>query len=142
MVETLTDRLRKLKGRMSLADFGQIGGASAQAADKWLKGGNVTDQRLAKIAKHFNVSVQWLRYGDAASKGDPSGAALEIALAFDKLSPAMQSSVRTLIFAIASSHSVARWLMIEEPKGDGYRAWERAVERAYEAEMKQLQLNL
>ena len=67
--------------------------------------------------------------------------AFEVARAFMKLSPAMRSSVRTIVFSMASAHSVARWLMIEPPKGDGYAAWEKAIQSAYDAEVKQMQLD-
>lgn len=89
-------------------------------------------------------SAAALEYGTKGADATPasvSPAAMDLARAFDKLSPALQSSIRNMVFTIASAQSVARWLIIEPPKGDGYVAWERAVERAYEAEMKQAKLD-
>ena len=68
MVEPLSERLKQIKGDMSLAAFGELAGVSAQAADKWLKGGNVTDKNLALIAEKCGVTLQWLRYGNAPRK--------------------------------------------------------------------------
>lgn len=75
MVESLTDRLRKLKGEMSLAAFGELAGVSAQAAKKWMDGGNVADKHLSKIAGAKGVSLHWLRYGDESRKPEPESAA-------------------------------------------------------------------
>lgn len=66
----------------------------------------------------------------------------EVARAFLKLSPALQSSVRTLIYSMASAQAVARWLVIEPPKTAGYSAWEKAIQSAYDAEIKQLKLDI
>lgn len=83
---------------------------------------------------------------EALDEGSPRQAKLtddaaEVARAFMKLSPAMRASVRTIVFSMASAHSVARWLMIEPPKADGYAAWEKAIQSAYDAEVKQMKLD-
>lgn len=92
MVEPLADRLKQIKGSMSLSDFGELAGVSAQAADKWLKGGNVTDKNLAVLAEKCGVTVQWLRYGNAPRKpgsakdlGDLTAEAAEVARAWMRL---------------------------------------------------------
>lgn len=92
MVDSLAARLRQIKGEMSLADFGDLAGVSAQAADKWLKGGNVTDKNLAALADKCGVTVQWLRYGNAIRKpgspkdsGDLTNEAVEVARAWMRL---------------------------------------------------------
>lgn len=92
MVESLADRLRQIKGTMSLADFGELAGVSAQAADKWLKGGNVTDKNLTALAEKCGVTVQWLRYGNSPRKpgaaketADLTAEAIEVARAWMRL---------------------------------------------------------
>lgn len=127
--------LEDKKGEMSRR---YIAGMAKPRHDKMLK--------LARLLKMSSAAA--LEYGDFAAatsalpSADLSVDALEIAKAFEKLSTPLQASVRTMVFAMASAQSVAPWLAIGAPRTDGYAAWEKAIEKAYQAEIKQLQLNL
>jgi transcriptional regulator with XRE-family HTH domain len=79
MVETMADRLRQLKGRMSYEDFGALAGVSAQAVQKWMSGGNVTDKNLLQLVAHEpfksrGVTVEWIRYGISVVAAEPAPA--------------------------------------------------------------------
>lgn len=64
----MSDRLRELKGAMSYEAFGALAGVSAQAVQKWMAGGNATDDTLERLVsnepyKSRGVTVEWIRYG-------------------------------------------------------------------------------
>lgn len=64
----MADRLKLLKGSMSLEEFAAHAGVSKQAVQKWLNGGDATDDNLAKLLsnerfKSQGATVQWVRYG-------------------------------------------------------------------------------
>lgn len=125
-------------------------GISQQAVNKLVLRGRVGSRFTPQIAAACGVSADWLATGkgpmEAREDAVPFTAkitdeAAEVARAYMKLSPALKASIKTMIFSMASAQSVARWLLIEAPKGDGYSAWEKAIQSAYDAEVKQMKLD-
>lgn len=138
------------KFRVPVAAIAQAAGVSKQAVYEWESGDtkSLKGDNLLAVARVLGVDANWLSTGRGPMVGDSRGGvteiagdAAEVARAYMKLSPALKGSVRTMIFTMASAHTVAKWLMIEPPKGDGYEAWERKIQAAYEAEIKQLKLD-
>ena len=135
---TKQDVMRVLDDKKGEMSRRYIAGMAKPRHDKMLK--------LARLLKMASAAA--LEYGDVGNVTAPPAAAqlsldaLDIAGAYEKLSPTLQTSVRTMVFAMASAHSVAPWLAIGAPRADGYAAWEKAIEKAYQTELKQLQLNL
>lgn len=145
MVEKMAGRLRQLKGDMSLAAFGEIAGVSSTSAMKWLKGGNVKDEHLEKIAAHFRdrgITVHWLRYGGRVGEESEldnfSPLALDVAKRWMALSPDRQEWFRDLIFTMSFVEERFPAMRKGRPRGEHYTALERAIER----DMRQLKLNL
>lgn len=65
----MADRLREMKGAMSYEAFGALAGVSAQAVQKWMTGGNVTDEKLERLIasepfRNRGFTVEWVRYGN------------------------------------------------------------------------------
>lgn len=147
----LKDRLSDLKkDGIDVAVVAKACGVSKQAVYQWMNGSSrsLKGDNLVAVARVLRVDPGWLSTGKGQMVSEEGAVfeaispdALEIAQAWMKLSPALRASVRTMVFSMAAAHSVARWLVIEAPKGDGYQAWERAVENAYKAEMKQMKLD-
>jgi phage repressor protein C with HTH and peptisase S24 domain len=70
--QTMGDRLRELMGDLSYEAFGELAGVSAQAVQKWLNGGNITDRSLERLLRHEpyrsrGVTKEWVRYGATPS---------------------------------------------------------------------------
>lgn len=58
--------------RLTLADIGELaGGATAQAVAKWLKGGDISEEKLRALADNTGLPLAWWRYGQS---GDTFGA--------------------------------------------------------------------
>lgn len=73
MVETMADRLRELMGEMTYEEFGELAGVSAQAVQKWMNGGNISDKNLDALLKHppfkkRRATKEWVRYGAGATQ--------------------------------------------------------------------------
>lgn len=139
--------------KVDVADIARAAGVSKQAVYQWENGETKTlkGDNLLAVARALGVDATWLSTGKGPMTAEEpapdyakpiSGEAFDVAVAYMKLSPALQSSVRTIIFSMASAHSIAKWLKIEAPKSDGYGAWECAVQAAYDVEIKQLKLDL
>lgn len=153
MVDSLTDRLRKLKGEASLAAFGDLAGVSAQAAKKWMDGGNVADKHLAKIAAAKGVSLHWLRYGDEARKPAPASAselsaeAIEIARAWMRLPDYKRKGYAQGIMVDAAVVEVfpeiERAMRLAATAADpAYHKFTERFSRARETMKRQLELDL
>lgn len=141
----MADRLRQLKGEMSLDEFGALAGVSATSAMKWLKGGNVKDANLEKLVakepfKSRGVTIEWIRYGDAGKgqKVDLSLMAQDIAQRWMGLSSDRQDWFRDLIFTMHFMETRFPAMRKGRPKGEHYSGFESAVER----EMRQLKLEI
>lgn len=133
------------------AEIAERAGTTQQVVSAIIRRGSTRSTYTAQLAKACGVSPDWLATGkgtmltEAREPATPyalTPEARELAVAWDKLSPPLQSAVRTLVFSMASAQTVARWLVIEPPKSDGYAAWEDAIQRAYNDEIKQLKLDL
>lgn len=66
MVNTFIENLLRLKyeHRESWAKIGEHAGVSAQAAHKWSKGGNISEEQLNKLAAHYGITPSQLKYGE------------------------------------------------------------------------------
>lgn len=146
------DRLRKAieHSKLNQSQVAEKAGTTQQVVSAILNRGSEGSTYTAQLAKACGVSPDWLARGQGpmvaaqeviAYEAIP-GEAGEVAAAYMKLSPAMRESVRTVIFSMASAHSVLPWLVIEPPKGDGYAAWEKAIQDAYERDTRQRKLAL
>jgi transcriptional regulator with XRE-family HTH domain len=151
MVEKMAQRLKQLMNSESLSyeKFGEIAGVSAQAVMKWLKGGEVKEANVEKIARHYKVTPMWIRYGDiaAGSAGEPRAAyggkalpdiALDIASRWVALSAERQESFRDMLFTTHWMEQRFPVMRKGRPKGERYEAWETAIEK----EVRQLKLKL
>lgn len=146
----IKERLEELEDEVDVADVAKACGVSKQAVYQWISGSSksLKGDNLVAVAKVLRVDPGWLSTGKGMAAQEEQApydvitpAAKEVAQAWMKLPPALQSSLRTMIFSSAAAHSVARWLVIDAPKGDGYQAWERAIENAYKAEVRQMKLD-
>lgn len=70
-MSTLAERVREAIGRdvaaevsRKLASIGVV--VSYQAVHKWLRGGNISDEKIAALAQVYGVSEAWLKYGTGA----------------------------------------------------------------------------
>lgn len=142
MVDSMARRLKELKDREGLShdSFGEIAGVSAQSVSKWLKGGDVEERNLAKIAKYFKVEPAWIRYGITAALdgNDLPHLARGVAERWAELSAERQEWFRDLIFTV---HWMERRFPVMKkgrPRGESYGAWEAAMDR----EVRQLKLKL
>lgn len=152
-MSTYAKRLLKAieHSRQTQAAVAKAAGTTQQVISGIITRNSAHSGYTAQIAHVCGVSPYWLATGKGtmlglrepvAGYGEPlSKEAEDIARAWMKLSPPLAASVRTMIFHMASAHSVAKWLMIEPPKNHGYAAWEEAIQRAYDAEIKQQRLN-
>lgn len=150
MVETMADRLRQLKGEMSLEQFGALAGVSATSAMKWLKGGNVKDATLKRLLSHEpfrgrGITVEWIRYGsqglgleEPATSGTAglSVLAIDIARKWMRLSEDRQEWFRDLIFTMHFVEKRFPAMRKGRPKGESYTN----LEAAFERDMQQLLL--
>lgn len=77
MVNIFIENLLKLKydNRESWFKVGEAAGVTAQAAHKWSKGGNISEEQLNKLAAHYGMSPSQLKYGQD-SLGDAERALL------------------------------------------------------------------
>lgn len=139
------------KFKVPVTAIAKAAGVTKQAVYQWESGDtkSLKGDNLLAVARVLGVDANWLSTGRGPMIADSGGVlmelgsdAAEIARAYMKLSPALKASVRTLVFSMASAHSVARWLMIEPPRGDGYEVWEKKIQAAYDAEIRQLKLDL
>lgn len=66
MAKLFIENLLRLRydNRESWAKVGEAAGVSAQAAHKWSKGGNISDEQLNKLAAHYGLSPSQLKYGE------------------------------------------------------------------------------
>jgi transcriptional regulator with XRE-family HTH domain len=147
--ETMADRLKELKGNMSLEKFGALAGVSSTSAMKWLKGGDVKDSTLRKLIAHEpykgrGITVEWIRYGDSAMESRATAAAglsmmaIDIASRWMALSEERQDWFRDLIFTMHFMEVRFPAMRKGRPKGEHYRGFETAVEK----EMRQMKLKL
>lgn len=138
---------------MSLAAFGELAGVSAQAAKKWMDGGNVSDRHLARIAEKKGVSIHWLRYGDEAVKPAPalshtlSPEAVEVARAWMRLPPYKQRGYAQGIMVDAAVVEVfpeiERAMRIAATASDpAYHKFTERFSKARETLKRQLELDL
>lgn len=143
-------RLAIEHSKLTQAEVATRAGTSQQVVSAMLNRGSDASTYTTQLAKACGVSPDWLATGKgkmlveeerAHYDAGITGEAAEIARAYMKLSPTLKASVRTMIFSMASAQSVAPWLVIETPKGDGYAAWEKAIQTAYDAEVKQMKLD-
>jgi hypothetical protein len=66
--QTMADRLREMMGDMTYEAFGELAGVSAQAVQKWMNGGNLTDRTLERLLssppfRGSRYTKEWIRYG-------------------------------------------------------------------------------
>lgn len=130
-------RLNSMKGTRSLDEFGRLAGVSAQAAMKWLNGGNVKDATLQRLVDSGpfcgRYTVEWIRYGDAIpSQQDASGLSLlavDLAKRWMALSPDRQDWFRDLIYTMHFMESRFPAMRKGRPRGEHYAGFERAVEQ-------------
>lgn len=138
--------------RKTQAEIAELAGTTQQVVSGILTRGSKRSTYTAQLAKACGVSAEWLATGEGSMRAVAESRvaydaplpkdAEEIGRAYLLLSPVMQASVRTIIFHMASAQSVARWLVIESPPNPGYQPWEDAVQRAYDADIKQRKLDL
>jgi transcriptional regulator with XRE-family HTH domain len=136
--ETMADRLREMAEGLSLEEFGALAGVTAQAALKWLKGGNVKDATLAKLVSHprFNGTgwtVEWVRYGTmpgkTAAPKELSMMAIDVARRWMALSAERQDFLRDLIFSMSFMESRFPAMKKVRPKGEHWAGFESALQR-------------
>lgn len=139
------------KFKVPVSSIAQAAGVSKQAVYQWESGDtkSLKGDNLLSVARVLGVDAGWLSTGRGpmvpTSGGvmtEIPGDAAEIARAYMRLSPVLKGSIRTMIFSMASAQTVAQWLVIEPPKTDGYEAWERKIQAAYNEEIRQLKLDL
>lgn len=144
MVESVADRLRQLMEReqLSYEKFGAIAGVSAQAVQKWMKGGKIKSENVEPIARYFRVSPAWILYGQheiaGTHDGDLSSLALDVARRWQDLSSERQDSFRDLIFTMHFIENRFPAMRKGRPKGESYDK----LEAAFERDMRQLRLKL
>lgn len=154
MVETMAARLRQLieSEDLSYDKFGEIAGVSAQAVGKWMKGGDVKEASVQKLASHFKVTATWIRYG-GAEKGqareslapyskDLTPIALDVATRWMKLSPERQEAFRDMIFTTSYVEERFPSMKRGRPKGESYDNLETAFEKDMQRKLRQLSLKL
>lgn len=140
----MAERLLNLRDREHLTNqqFAEIAGVSLQAVHKWIKGGDVKQVVLERLAKHFKVKPSWIRYGDVgefaadANGSDLSPLAVDVARRWMMLSPERQEWFRDLIFTLAFIEKRFPAMRKGRPRGESYDA----LERAFEHDMRQLKL--
>lgn len=149
---TFGKRLAKAREHAGLTQkqLADAAGISQQAVNKLELRDGVGSRFTPQLAAACGVSPDWLATGKGSMEAREEAApyatkitneAAEMARAYMKLSPALKASIRTMVFSMASAQTVARWLVIEAPKADGYSAWEKAIQSAYDAEVKQMKLD-
>lgn len=108
---------------------------------------------LSKLADLLHISSAYLQYGEkdqhAVKEASPpypampTEAAIQIARAWEKLSPAHKVIYRNAIFKDAAIETLMPWLQVNgRPAAESYDAFERAVERDYRENVKQMDLDL
>ena len=97
------DRIELLleRNNMSQTDLSKATGISTGLISQWKKRSqNPSNPKLAILAKHFDVSVDYLLGKEDSPAVQPSKLsddAYRVAVAYDKAEPATQSSVRKLL---------------------------------------------
>lgn len=128
-------RLKEMQGELSLEQFGALANKSAQAALKWLKGGNMKDATIHALVSHERFrgrgyTVEWVRYGTKAKDGsnELSLLAQDVARRWMELSSERQDWFRDLIFTMHFMEQRFPIMRKGRPKGEHYSGFERAVE--------------
>lgn len=137
------------RGNIPIAEIAKAAGVSKQAVYQWESGETraLKGEHLVEVARVLRVDPTWLASGKGRREGahrepDLTDEAIELARAWQKLDPATRNSFRDVIFYLAATQSVAAWLQIARPRSPKYDAWEQAIQSAYDAEIKQLRLDL
>lgn len=141
----------RAKARMSQLELAKAAGVSQQVINNLERRGSESSRYTAQIASALHVSAEWLATGKgptyaaeraATYSHDLSSEAIEVALAWNRISPALRASLRELIYYLSSTQRAARWLRLELPKSANYLPWEDFMVKAYNQEIRQLKLDL
>lgn len=149
-----SDRVRKAREYAQLSQTGlaQILGVKQQAVQYLENPKNAArgSRHTAAIARACGVSDEWLETGRGAMitgsvpglgvrEHEPphypgaSGEALQVAAAWDKLSPNAQEWMRDMIFIVATAERKYPWLRRGRPKSETYDEFERRMEQNFAA---------
>lgn len=138
---------------MSQAELARRMGVSTQAVQHWESDGpdQTTPRRAkrAKLAKVLCVTEDWLEFGSGKMAGESTGAytttqpgtrpsddAIEVALAFDRLSSAEQEFYRAAIFRDAAVGALLPWFKGVRQVPNSYDRYEKTVERQISQKLK------
>lgn len=141
----------RARARMTQLELARAVGVSQQVINNLERRGSSSSRYTAQIAAALRVSAEWLATGKGGMQASeaqatyalaPTVEAIEVAKAWERISPELRASLRDLIFYLSSTQRVAPWLRLEMPKSPNYLPWEDHMAKAYDREVKQLQLDL
>lgn len=140
---------------LSLEQFGALADVTAQAAQKWMTGGELKEESILKLAEKLKVSPAFIRYGieaphpnlqramenNAKYSGDLSHTAIEVARLWMSLSEDRQDYIRDLVQITAYTESRFPFLRRGIPSTPSYAKFEVGCEEDMQARVRQLRFS-
>ena len=102
---SLSDRLRKVYRRNcnSMSEFAELIGVSKSSVEKWIhQGVYPRKDKLKRISKTFNVSMEWLEYGIESTKEKNSNSDYVDCAEKDRIIQQLEEKIRDKEEIIAS----------------------------------------
>jgi transcriptional regulator with XRE-family HTH domain len=144
----LNKRLQRAREHARLTQKALEGksGVSQKTISKIERGDQGSSSALVQLATACGVRPEWLATGtgpmvqDTALKVAESAGTYEVklstdardvAMAFQKLTPASQEMIRTVLFVQLASETNHPWLRRGRPKGENYDEWEKRMEQNF-----------
>ena len=145
---------RNAKSGVDVAPLARAAQVTREMARRYTEGTAIPDlNKMSLIAQWLDVRLAWLRDGEgekrvsarlATTAQEPAGEygtlpneALQVAIAWSKLSPDTRATMRDVLFMLSIGERRFPWLRRGRPEGETYDQWEHRQEQNFQA-MSQL----